>query len=172
MASFLLSAAVWTSALAVPSQALALDSSVFIHDYNDPQHPQCRRQIQKVNGNTLRYSGTNVGSKGLSLDDENDGALRGCSPPEIRQFGLKTERFDVLMDTASPTIISLGDGIHEGGVWDDGILWKDGSKWMVQEKTMATQIGEWITFSYIGFSLVAGVFGLGKMYKRSKLPQD
>jgi hypothetical protein len=151
-------------------------SSVFTSDYADPLHPQCRRHIEvSADGNSFHYSGTAVGPLG-------DPVLRGCSPKEIKEFGIRQGSFDgvITWDPAAQTFrISVDDGIHQG-VWEpagtatthlgyedvNGIRWKDGNKWIVQPKTLAVQAGEVLTFSYIGFSLLAGVKGMYNMYQK------
>jgi hypothetical protein len=51
----------------------------------------------------------------------------------------------------------------------DGIRWNDGNKWIVQEKPLSTKVGEVITFSYIGFSVLAGG---SELLKRALAKQD
>lgn len=152
--------------------AFAADAaSIFTNDYSDPLHPQCRRHIEvNADGKSFHYSGTAVGS-------EEDPVLRGCSSKEIKEFGIRRGAFDGIILEGNK--ISVGDGIHEG-VWEpsgtattnlgyedvDGIRWKDGNKWIVKEKSTATQVGEIITFAYIGFSLLAGVKGVYNMYEK------
>jgi len=97
--------------------------------------------------------------------------LRGCSPSEIKEFGIRRGQFDgVILDNGK---ISAGDGVHEG-LWEpafsvsrgqpyedmDGIRWNDGNKWTVIEKSLALQAGEFLFGAYITFSLAAGVKGL------------
>jgi hypothetical protein len=159
-------------ALAPP--AYALDPGTFTNDYADPLHPECKRHIQvNADGKTFHFSGTSVDQP------KDDPVLRGCSREEVKQFGLRKGSFDgTIFDDNK---ISAGDGIHEGA-WEpagsastnlgyedvDGIRWNDGNKWVVQRKSLATKVGEFITFSYIGFSLLAGVVGVNKMYQKKK----
>jgi hypothetical protein len=161
-----------------PAFADSSTNGIFTADYADPLHPQCRRHIQvSVDGNSFHYSGTAVGP----VDDP---VVRGCSPKEIKEYGIRRGSFDgvITWDPVAQTFrISADDGIHEG-VWEpagtattklgyedlNGIRWKDGNKWTVQPKTVAVQAGEVITFSYIGFSLLAGVRGLYTMYQKKK----
>lgn len=126
-----------TALLFLPLQSShAVDASVFTNDYGDPLHPLCERHIQvSKDVKTFHYSGTAVGPK-------NDPVLRGCSPEEIRKFGLQQGAFDGVI--LSNNKISAGDGIHEGK-WEpantattklgyedvDGIRWNDGNKWFV-----------------------------------------
>jgi hypothetical protein len=155
-----------TGLIALPANAIA-DSSVYTNDYSDPFHPLCKRHIQVVGGaeggKSFRYWGTAVGPK-------NDPIERGCSPAEIREFGLRQGKFEGTITAENK--ISAGDGIHEG-VWEpassattnlgyedvDGIRWNDGNKWVVKENKNKF-IGEVIFYSYIGFSTLAGAKGL------------
>lgn len=160
----------WSISLASP--VMALEPSTFNNDYADPLHPKCRRHIEvSADGKTFQFTGTSVNQP------KDDTVLRGCSKAEIQKFGLKKGSFDGI--NYDDNKISAGDGIHEG-IWEpagtattnigyedvDGIRWKDGNKWVVLQKSVATQVGEFITFSYIGFSLLAGVYGLNNMYQK------
>ena len=168
------------------SPAAALDSSVYNNEYADPLHPFCDRKIEvSKNGRSFHYSGRNVAD---------DGAMKGCSREEIKAFTLETEEFDGQIIDGR---ISTGDGIHDG-VWEpkntantnfgfedvDGIRWKDGNKWIVAsqarvlkneagkyevtKKPLTVVIGEYIFYSYIGFSTLAGVKGLIDGIKRKQ----
>ena len=159
----------------------AVSASSFNNEYADPLHPFCNRKIQvSRDGKTFHYSGTSVGPK-----DEQ--VLRGCSTEEIKLYVLRKGEFDgVITDKGSR--ISAGDGIHEG-VWEpkntantrlgyedvDGIRWNDGNKWIVKsqsfvkktedgntvvKKPTSVVIGEFIFLAYIGFSMLAGVYGV------------
>lgn len=149
------------------------DVTILNHEYTDPLHPQCRRTIN-VDGSKMifHYSGTTVGSRGK--DDDSD--LRGCSPAEVKKYGIRGTSFDGTIQMPGLRL-SAGDGIHEGQ-WEpansvprsdwqyravDGIRWQDGNKWIVKEevpKPLTTVIGEWIFLAYIGFSTLAGVKGV------------
>jgi hypothetical protein len=159
-ASFLLAASLAFGAPAVVAAAVGGAPSVFTNDYNDPFHPLCGRHVQvSSDGKEFHYSGTAVGPKG-------DPVKRGCTPGEIKEFGLRKGAFDGFIDG---TKISAGDGIHEG-VWEpadsattnlgyedvDGVRWNDGNKWTVKQKPLSTKIGEVIFLAYIGFSTLAG----------------
>ena len=180
LVSSFVAVAIMIIALAFPTtSAVALipsgpDVQLFTNDYVDHLHPQCRRQIQVgVDGTRFHYSGTFVASK----DDTAAASTRGCSPNEANQFGGLQKTF--LDGTIAENKISSDDGTLQG-VWEpagstaaeygdvDGIRWSDGTKWTVKEKTLAVQIGEFITFSYIGVSLLAGVNGVYKMSQRNK----
>ncbi|CAB9512562.1 expressed unknown protein [Seminavis robusta] len=159
VASILLPIAIfWATSL--PAAATA-DSALSTNDYTDPLHPQCQRHIEvNADGETLRYSGTTVVGDG-----------RGCSPKEAKAVGgIRRFVYEGTLDgNNNKMIVSLGDGSHTQGVWEsDGIRWQDGSKWMVQEKTLAVKAGEVITFSYIGFSLLAGVKGVYNVAQKKK----
>jgi hypothetical protein len=147
----------------------ALDPMVYNHDYNDPFHPLCMRHVQ-VEGNTFHYSGTGVGPK-------DDRILRGCTPKEIKEYGLRNGAFEgVILEDGK---ISAGDGVHEG-IWEpansvtttlgyediDGIRWNDGNKWTVKTKSLGTQVGEFIFLAYVGVSMLAGVKGVVDVAKR------
>lgn len=153
------------------------DVSVLNRDYLDPLHPKCRRTIEvDKDGKTFHYSGTDVGPQG-------DLVLRGCSPGEIRNYGLRTSSFDGTI--SQPELrLSVGDGIHKG-IWEsansivdpslqfkavDGIRWNDGNKWIVKEekKSISTVVGEWIFLAYIGFSTLAGVKGVWDKLQEKK----
>lgn len=159
-----------TAAMALEPVQVPEDVTVLNHQYSDPLHPHCRRTIQvDKDGKTFHYSGTAVGLK-------DDPVLRGCSPAEIKKYGLRTGSFDgqIVMPGLR---LSVGDGIHEGK-WEpansvttpslqfkavDGIRWNDGNKWIVKDvasKPLTTVIGEWIFLAYIGFSTLAGVKGV------------
>jgi hypothetical protein len=154
-----------TGLIALPANAV-VDGRVYTNDYADPFHPVCKRHIQVVgDGKTFRYWGTAVGPK-------NDPIKRGCSPDEIREYGLRQGKFEGVITAENK--ISAGDGIHEG-VWEpassattnlgyedvDGIRWNDGNKWIVKEtKRTPKLVGEVIFYSYIGFSGLAGAKGL------------
>jgi hypothetical protein len=160
-----------TTIVVASSPALALEASVYTNDYSDPFYPLCKRHVQVApDGKTFHYSGTVVGPK-------DDPVRRGCSPPEIREFGLRNGAFDgeILPDGR----ISAGDGIHEG-VWEaagsatgtnlgnenvDGIRWNDGNKWVVKPKSLATEAFKWFFLTYIGVSTLAG---MNEMVKRAK----
>lgn len=174
----------------VTSPVNALDAQVYNHEYADPLHPFCQRKIEvATDGKTFHYSGTAVGPK-------DDTVLRGCSRPEVEQFGLRQGAFDgQILDNGR---ISAGDGIHEG-IWEpktkttttsskyedaDGIRWNDGNKWIVKSqslvrkesggknvvtvKGLGTIVGEYIFLAYIGFSTLAGVKGLYDGIQRRK----
>ena len=164
-------------ALAVASPPAALtvvNPSVFTNDYADPLHPLCKRHIEvSRDGTTFHYSGTAVGAK-------DDPVLRGCSPEEIKEFGIRRGKFDgtIIGDGK----LSAGDGVHEG-VWEpaysesrqpfgdtDGIRWNDGNKWTVVKRSWAEQGAEYFFWSYITFSMLAGAKGLydGIQRKRSE----
>jgi hypothetical protein len=154
-----------TGLIALPANAV-VDGRVYTNDYSDPFHPLCKRHIQVVgDGKSFRYWGTAVGMK-------NDPIERGCSPEEIREFGLRQGKFKGVITEDNK--ISAGDGIHEG-VWEpassattnlgyedvDGIRWNDGNKWVVKETKGTPKLaGEVIFYSYIGFSTLAGAKGL------------
>jgi hypothetical protein len=154
-----------TGLIALPANA-AVDGRVYTNDYADPFHPLCKRHIQVVgDGKSFRYWGTAVGPK-------NDPIERGCSPEEIREFGLRQGKFKGVITDENK--ISAGDGIHEG-VWEpassattnlgyedvDGIRWNDGNKWVVKETKKTPKLaGQVIFYSYIGFSTLAGGKGL------------
>ena len=174
--------------------ALALDtSSVFNHEYADPFHPLCERKIQvSADGQTFHFSGTGVGSP---ADDAKP--LYGCSSQEIKLYSLRQSEFDGQI-LAGGSRLSVGDGIHEGvwepkntattqlGFEDvDGIRWNDGNKWVVKsqsyvsknaqgkyevttEKPLQVAVGEWIFYSYIGFSTLAGFKGAFDTWKRKQ----
>ena len=172
--------------IAVTSPALALDgSSVFNHDYADPNHPFCEAKIVVNKGLTFHYTGTRPAT--------DDAAVRACSREEIQQYTLRKVEFDgqLLADNR----ISIG---ADQGLWEpkntatttlgfedvDGIRWNNGNKWIVKsqsyvsqdengknvvvKKPMTVVVGEWIFLSYIGFSTLAGVRGFvdGVMKKR------
>jgi hypothetical protein len=160
--------------------ALAFDAKTFTNDYIDPFHPQCRRHIEVAkDGKTFRYSGSAVGPK-----SESD-VKRGCTPKEIKQFGLRAGSFEGVI---SGDKISAGDGIHEG-VWEptdyatlsattklgneemDGIRWNDGNKWTVKTKTVGVRIMEVVFWAYLGFSTLAGVKGLFDAIERRKITE-
>ena len=168
--SFLLPAFM-TFAIAFPAMAADFDSKIFSGNYDDPLHPQCRRQIQvNAAGTTFHFSGDSVGPL-------NDSVIRGCSPKEIKEYGGRQKLS--LDGTISGNIIKADDSSLQG-VWEpagsaptefgdvDGIRWNDGNKWIVKEKTAVVKAGEFITFSYIGVSLLAGVNGLRQMTQRRK----
>jgi hypothetical protein len=188
MAQVILSALL-AGTIATSSAAVAFDSSTFNNQYADPLHPFCERKISVAKDKTtFHFTGTDVAGK------ENGGPLRGCSSEEIKSFPLVKEGFDgkILEDR-----ISVGDGIHEG-VWEskntvhngqpyeeeDGIRWQDGNKWIVQsqarvmkneqgvyevtKKPLSVVIGEYIFYSYIGFSTLAGAKGVADGIKRNK----
>lgn len=160
------------SLLVQPSNAL--DSAIYNHGYADPLHPQCQRTVVvNPKEESFHYSGTSVKSP------KGDKVLHGCSPEEIEQFGIRRGSFDgVILANGG---ISAGDGIHEG-VWEpansasttlgfedvDGIRWNDGNKWTVKDKSVATKTGEFITLSYIGVSLLAGVRGVAQKLEERK----
>lgn len=146
-------------ALGTPAVAAAVGSplSVFTNDYSDPLHLLCERHVKvSSDGKTFHFSGTQ--------------GKPGCTPDEIKEFGISKKTFDGFVDG---TKISAGDGIHEG-VWEpansattkmgyedsDGIRWEDGNKWIVKQKSLGTKIGETIFLAYIGFSTLAGVKGV------------
>lgn len=155
------------------------DSKLFSNDYEDPLHPFCRRHIQvsSVDGShSFTYSGSSVDSP------KDDPRLYGCSPKETKQFGrLQKDTFGgTITDNKITGIDKNGQTLQ--GVWEpagsvaatttkelgdvDGIRWSDGNKWIVKEKSLAMQAGEFLTFSYIGVSLLAGVNGLYQMYQK------
>jgi hypothetical protein len=154
-----------TGLIALPANA-AVDGRIYTNDYSDPFHPLCKRHIQVVrDGKSFRYSGTAVGKK-------NDPIERGCSPEEIREFGLRQGKFEGVITEDNK--ISAGDGIHEG-IWEpassattnlgfedvDGIRWNDGNKWVVKDNKKTPNLaGEVIFYSYIGFSTLAGAKGV------------
>lgn len=154
-----------TGLIALPANAV-VDGRVYTNDYSDPFHPLCKRHIQvERDAKTFRYWGTAVGPK-------NDPIERGCSPEEIREYGLRQGKFEGIITEENK--ISAGDGIHEG-VWEpassattnlgyedvDGIRWNDGNKWVTKEtKGTSKLVGEVIFYSYIGFSTLAGAKGL------------
>jgi hypothetical protein len=177
------------------SAAATSAAKIFNNAYADPLHPLCERKIQvSKDGTSFHYSGTAVG-----LEDDT-GVLRGCSQAEIKQYTLRKGAFDGLVLDGG-TRISAGDGIHEGvweaknTATDpklaypdvDGIRWNDGNKWIVAsqaiiqnnangqnevvKKPMSTVIGEFITFSYISFSGLAGVKGVTDAIKRKQQEQ-
>ncbi len=168
---FLGTSMLFSPSIVTPARAeTPTDVIVLNHDYSDPLHPQCRRTIQvDSDGKTFHYSGTAVGPK-------DDPVLRGCSPGEIKQFGLRRASFDGQIQMPGLQL-SVGDGIHEGR-WEpansvttpglqfkavDGIRWNDGNKWIVKEETpkpLTIIIGEWIFLAYIGFSTLAGFKGV------------
>jgi hypothetical protein len=159
------------------------DPSVYNHEYADPLHPLCKRRIDvSPDGKTFHYSGTAVGPK--NDDDDlafNNDPRRGCSKDEIREYKLRFGSSNgIVLDDGR---ISAGDNNLHEGVWEparsastmlgyedvDGIRWNDGNKWIVQEKPLSTKVGELITFSYIGFSLLAGG---SELLKRALAKQD
>lgn len=164
---------VLAASLALPAHATTtVNSAVYTHDYADPLHPQCQRHIQVDSGsNTFRYWGTAVGP-------QNDVVLRGCSPQEIHDYGIRRGKFSGVV-TADGRL-SAGDGVHEG-VWEpagsladasssssnlkntnvDGIRWNDGNKWIVEETGKGPKlVGQVIFYSYLGLSTLAGIKGL------------
>lgn len=158
------------------SPVFAVDPSVFTNDYADPLHPQCKRRIEvSRDGTTFQYSGTAVGPK-------DDPVLRGCSPQEIKEFGIRRGQFDGMI--IGDGKISAGDGIHEG-VWEpaysvtgqpfddvDGIRWNDGNKWTVVQKSLAVQGAEYFFWAYITFSMAAGVKGLYDGIQRKRAEES
>jgi hypothetical protein len=176
--SFAMSLAM-VATLTLSTPAMAAESPFILnHDYADPLHPSCLRKIEvNRDGTSFHYSGTAVGPK-------DDPVLRGCTPAEIKEFGIRRGAFDGEISGPGPKI-SAGDGIHEG-VWEpaktattnigyedvDGVRWNDGNKWIVKEKPVATAVGEWIFYAYIGFSTLAGVKGVfdGIQRKRQETP--
>jgi len=154
--------------------AAADDATVLNHNYADPLHPLCERKIEvAADGKTFHYSGTAVGPKG-------DTVLRGCTPQEIKDFGLRQGAFDGFVLDGNR--VSVGDGIHEG-VWEpansvkttlgfedqDGIRWNDGNKWVVIDaKKGPNKVGEGIFYAYIGFSTLAGVKGVTDGIRRKQ----
>jgi hypothetical protein len=155
----MLSLIISVSLAAYPAQAF--DPSIFTNDYADPFHPLCKRHIEvSANGKMFHYSGTAVGPK-------DDPVRRGCTPTEIQQYKIRRGAFDgIILENNK---ISAGDGIHEG-VWEpagsaitklgyedeDGVRWDDGNKWIVQKKSLATQAGGALFFTYIAVSTLAG----------------
>jgi hypothetical protein len=146
-------------ALGTPAVAGAVGGapSVFTNDYSDPLHPLCERHVKvSSDGKAFHFSGTQ--------------GKPGCTPGEIKEFGISKKAFDGFIDG---TKISAGDGIHEG-VWEpansattklgyedtDGVRWEDGNKWIVKQKSLGIKIGESIFLAYIGFSTLAGVKGV------------
>ena len=141
-------------------------------------------------GQSFHYSSTDTGSKEETTTTTPQGessVRRGCSPQEIKLYTLREGSFDgKILDNNR---ISVGDGIHEG-VWEpkdtadthlgledvDGIRWNDGNKWIVKsqsrvlktndgtyvvtKKPMSVVIGEFIFYSYLGASTLAGVKGV------------
>lgn len=167
-------AVVTMASAALPASAFVGDPSVYNHEYADPLHHSCKRRIEvSKDGKTFHYSGTAVGPK-------DDPVSRGCSNDEIRQHKLRFESFDGFVRDDGR--ISAGDNAHEG-VWEpagsvsasleyedvDGIRWNDGNKWIVQKKPLSTKVGEVITFSYIGFSILAGG---SELLKRALVKQE
>jgi len=174
--SFLLGTSLLFSSPVVAVEDITLSSTVTPDgtlrngEYLDPLRPDCRRTLQiDKDGTTLHFTGTYVGSK-------DDTVLRGCSKNEIKQYGLRTTRFDGEILTSGGVRLDVGHGIDEG-VWEpansvtdpklkfkavDGIRWNDGTKWIVKDvkKPLKTVIGEWIFLAYIGFSTLAGVKGV------------
>ena len=162
------------TACSLPCQAL--DPSIYSGDYADPFHPLCERHIRVEEGsNVFHYSGTAVGPK-------DDSVKRGCSPFEIKQYGLRKGAFDgVILENGN---ISAGDGIHEG-IWEpsdtvtttlgyenvDGIRWNDGNKWTTKTESASTKAGKFITLAYIGVSALAGVKGISDKIQE-KLAQE
>ena len=167
-------------------------ASILNHDYADPFHPFCNRKIEvSKDGKSFHYSGTAVGPKG-------DEVLRGCSREEIKLYKLRKGSFDgLVLDDGYR--ISAGDGIHEG-VWEpkntattnlgyedvDGIRWDDGNKWVIKsqsyvkstadgnvvvKKPTSVAVGEVIFLSYIGFSVLAGVYGLFRGIQKRQMEQ-
>lgn len=156
------------SSLGFPANAA---SSVFTNDFADPLHPGCRRHVE-VNGDgtSFHYSGTSVGP-------EDDPVARGCSPQEIKQFGIQRKQLNGVIGDGNKLSVGNLEGVWEPagsattnlGYEDvDGIRWNDGNKWIVQPKTMVVQAGEIFFAAYIGFSLLAGVKGLYNMYEKGK----
>ena len=156
--------------ITIPAMAADFDAKIFSGYYDDPLHPQCRRQIQvNAEGTTFHFSGDSVGLL------NNDSVLRGCTPKETKEFGGRQKMaFDGKL---SGNKIKADDSSLQG-VWEpagsaqtefgdvDGIRWNDGNKWIVKKKTAVVKAGEFITFSYIGVSLLAGVNGLRQMAQR------
>ena len=168
--SLLLACALTTAALPAQAAARAFDPLVYTNDYADPLHPFCKRHIEVASdGITFHYSGTGVGKK-------DDTVLRGCTPSEIKEFGLRQGAFDGSIDGAK---IWAGDGIHEG-VWEpageaktslrfedvDGIRWNDGNKWTVQARKDVSLAEQGFRFflAYIGFSTLAGLKEIVKRF--------
>lgn len=186
----------FTPAAATTSTESSLSSPfVFNHNYADPLHPECKRKIE-VNKDSLgfHYSGTGVGPK-------DDPVLRGCTPSEIREYGIRRGAFD---GKILPGLkLDAGDGIHVG-VWEpaavatrtgpvtatatangdtttiakyadvgvDGIRWNDGNKWIVQEESVGSVAGKYFFVAYIGFSGLAGVKGAVDLFKRNRQEQQ
>jgi hypothetical protein len=105
-------------ALATPTMAAAAaspDAFIFNHEYADPLHPNCQRKIEvNQDGKSFHYSGTAVGPKNY-----NDPVLRGCTPKEIKEFGIRRGAFDgeIIRLPGGLQQVSAGDGVHEG-VWE------------------------------------------------------
>lgn len=166
---------------ATSTSALAVDLPYTMNgDYADPLHPQCERHIEvAANGKSFHYSGTAVGPK-------DDTVLRGCSPREIKLYGLRQGAFDGKIIQGGRGV-DAGDGVHNG-VWEaavaadteqqssrgvfsdrDGIRWNDGNKWVklvpgtsaknalvMSGRPVAVKTTQWIFVAYTAFSLLAG----------------
>jgi hypothetical protein len=188
-AAVVLSTAAAAVLVTSPTPALAVEdpsttAAIFSHQYVDPQHPLCQRRIEaNKDGTSFHYVGTAVGG------DSTKG--KGCSPKEIKEFGLQRVSLDGSIMTDEKGILRLvlqnNDGQIIKGVWEpgavdgavsstgrhddnsvDGIRWSDGNKWTVKDKPLSTVIGEWIFLAYIGFSTLAGVKGVADKLKEKE----
>ena len=177
-----------TIALSTTLSAPALafdDGSVLNHDYADPMHPFCNRKIvANPDGKTFHYSGTRAVGPNEN-DNDSTQAMLGCSMEERKMFTILNEEFDGQISADNRLTVQGAEGVWEPkntaktqlGFEDvDGIRWNDGNKWIVQsqsyiakdadgnavvtKKPLSVIVGEWIFYSYIGFSTLAGAKGL------------
>jgi hypothetical protein len=150
----------------LPAQAsdtAVIAANNFNNVYADPLHPLCERKMEVAkDGTTFHYSGKAVGEP--SKDDDPTGVfVRGCSQTEIQQYTSRQEAFDGLV---------LGGGKRNSLEVADGTVQKNlEGKNEVVKKPMSTAIGEFVIFSYITFSGLAGVKGIVDAYKRKQQEQ-
>jgi hypothetical protein len=175
---------------------------VFNNVFADPLHPLCERKIEVAkDGTTFHYSGTAVGGLkdddttgvllGCSQAEIKQYTLRqdafdGLVLDGGKRISLAAD--GIIQDGVWEKAKNTADTTNLGYEDVDGIRWNDGNKWIVQsqsivkknsegkneviKKPMSTVIGEFVIFSYITFSGLAGVKGIVDAYKRKQQEQQ